>query len=82
MISTPGVTRLKDVAGDNIPRKVIDEVKTERGEALVSFLRSSGLCLVNGRVGQDNFTCISGKGRSVVDYCMVFQGDLDLVNFK
>ena len=52
---------LKDVDGDIIPRKVIDEVKTEQGEALVSFLRSSGLCLVNGRVGQDNFTCISSK---------------------
>ena len=42
---------LKDVDGDIVPRNVIDEVKTEQGEALVSFLRSSGLCLVNGRVG-------------------------------
>ena len=52
---------LKDACGDDVPRKVIDEVKTEQGEALINFLRSSGLCLVNGRVGQDNFTCISGK---------------------
>ena len=71
---------LNDIAGDNVLRKVIDEVKTEQGETLVSFLRSSGLCLVNGRVGQGNFTCISGKGHSVVDYCIVFQGDLDLVS--
>ena len=42
---------LKDVDGYIVPRNVIDEVKTEQGEALVSFLRSSGLCLVNGRVG-------------------------------
>ena len=48
-------------------RNVIDEVKTEQGKALVSLLRSSGLCLVNGRVGQDTFTCISSKGCSVVD---------------
>ena len=61
-----------DAAGDNFPRNVIDDVKTEQGEALVDFLRSSGLCLVNGRMGQDNFTCILGKGCLVVDYCMVF----------
>ena len=59
---------------------MIDEVKTKQGEALVSFLRSSGLCLVKRRVGQGNFTFISGKGHSVVDYCIVFQGDLDLVS--
>ena len=35
---------------------------------------------MNGRVGQGNFPCISGKGHSVVDYCIVFQGDLDLVS--
>ena len=28
---------LNDVAGYNVLRKVIDEVKTEQGEALVSF---------------------------------------------
>ena len=71
---------LKDVDGDIVPRNVIDEVKTEQGEALVSFLRSSGLCLVNERVGQDNFTCISSKGCSVVDYCLVFQEDLNMVS--
>ena len=47
------------VDGNMILTKVIDEVNTEQGEALVSFLRSSGLCLFNGRVGQDNFTCIN-----------------------
>ena len=56
---------------------VIDEVKTEQGEALVSILRSSGLCLANGRVGQDNFMCISNKGCSLADYCMFFQGYLN-----
>ena len=71
---------LKDAAGNDVSGKVTNEVKTEQGEALVDFLRSSGLCLVNGTVGQDNFTCISGKGCSVVDYCMVFQGDLNLVS--
>ena len=71
---------LKDVDGNIVPRSVIDEVNTEQGEALVSFLRSSGLCLVNERVGQDNFTCISSKGCSVVDYCLVFQEDLNMVS--
>ena len=45
------------LGGDNVLRKVIDNVKPEQGEALVDVLRSSRLCLVNGRVGQDNFTC-------------------------
>ena len=71
---------LKDVDGDIVLRNVIDEVKTEQGEVLVTFLRSFGLCLVNGRVGQDNFTCISSKGCSVVDYCLVFQEDLNMVS--
>ena len=63
-----------------IPRTTIDGTKNEQGEALVEFLKEAGLCLVNGRKGEDNFTCISGKGSSVVDFCIVYEDDLNLIS--
>ena len=55
-------------------RKVIDEVKNNQGEMFVDFLRSVNMGVaVNGRKGKDAFTCVSDKGCSVVDYCMVGQ---------
>ena len=29
------------------------------------------MCIVYGRKGKDAFTCVSNKGSSVVDYCVV-----------
>ena len=52
-------------------RKVIDVVKNSQGETYVDFLSSVNMAVVNGRKGQDAFTCISSKGCSVVDYCIV-----------
>jgi hypothetical protein len=63
-----------------IPRTTIKGTKNEQGEILVEFLMEAGLCLVNGRKGEDNFTCISSKGRSVVDFCIVSEDDLDLIS--
>ena len=37
----------------------------------MDFLRSVNMGVVNRRKGKDAFTCVSGKGCSVVDYCMV-----------
>ena len=39
----------------------------------------SGFCFVNGRKGRDDFTCISAKGASVVDYCIVPVEELEYV---
>ena len=52
------------------PRKAIDSTHNVFGECLVDFLRDLGLCVVNGRVTptDDNYTCVSNRGRSVVDY--------------
>ena len=39
-------------------RKVIDVVKNSQGETFVDFLSSVNIAVVNGRKGQDAFTCI------------------------
>lgn len=61
-------------------RVVVDEVKNKLGETLLDFMSDMKLCVTNGRVGQsllkNNFTCISGRGKSVVDYIMVPQNDI------
>ena len=62
---------LRDVDGEMLDRCSVDMVKNEQGEMLVECMKSTGLCFVNGRQGPDEFTCISSKGRSVVDYCLV-----------
>ena len=36
--------------------------------------------VVNGRKGRDAFTCISGKGSSVVDHCVVGEESFDLID--
>ena len=52
-------------------RCTVDPGKNHQGEALNDLLRSTGLCIVNGMKGKDAFTCVSSRGSSVVDYCMV-----------
>ena len=38
---------------------------------------------MNGRKGRDAFTCVSGRGCSVVDYCIVGKKDLGMIeSFK
>ena len=44
-------------------------MKNNQGEMFVDFLRSVIMRVLNGRKGKDAFTCVSGKGCSVVDYC-------------
>ena len=64
-------------------RKVIDVVKNSQGETFVDFLSSVNMAVVNGRKGQDAFTCIYSKGCSVVDYCIVGVDNFELIdNFK
>ena len=52
-------------------RGVIDSVESGQGNGLVEFIISGNLCMLNGRLWTNNFTCISHKGRSVVDFCFV-----------
>jgi hypothetical protein len=59
---------------DDIPvRMAIDHVSNQHGNALLEFLQESKMCVLNGRVQpeNDNFTCVSARGSSVVDYVIV-----------
>ena len=62
-----------------LDRRITDETKNTRGPIFMDFLKSVNCCLLNGRVTPDldNFTCISHKGRSVVDYMFVPYENID-----
>ena len=51
-------------------RKSIDKVKSGHGENLIEFVKDTKSVILNGRINpeQENFTFISSRGRSVVDY--------------
>lgn len=53
------------------PRDVIDHSTNTNGDLLIEFLVDCGMCMVNGRVGHNDFTHVSHRGRSVVDYVCV-----------
>lgn len=62
-------------------RELIDVTENHYGNILVDFLVDSNFCMVNGRVGNnDNFTCVSKKGRSVVDYVLIPHENLHSVS--
>ena len=52
--------------------------KNEHGDCLLEFLIDAKLCTVIGRIDHlnDNFTCVSTKGKSVVDYIITSHGDI------
>ena len=56
---------------DSIPkRNILDPTKNLHGECLQEFLISSKMCILNGRINPyfNDFTFISTRGKSVVDY--------------
>ena len=58
----------------NIPKRhVTDNTLNRYGEYLYDFLSDSKTCVLNGRFdhNKDNFTCVTSRGRSVVDYIIV-----------
>jgi len=57
--------------GEVTTRCTVDPGKNRQEEALNDLVRSTGLCIVNGTKGKDAFTCVSSRGSSVVDYCIV-----------
>ena len=61
---------LRDLDDEMVVWCSVDMVKNEQREMLMECMKSTGLCFVNGRQGPDELTCISGKGRSVADYCL------------
>ena len=49
-------------------------------EGRVESMQNSGLCFVNGRKDTDDFTYVSSKGCSVVDYGLVPTGDYNYID--
>ncbi len=67
------VGNLSDVVEeiDDVPKRhILDKVKKGHGEALIEFVKDCKLALLNGRLDPeyDNFTFVSSRGKSVVDY--------------
>ena len=59
---------------DDVPtRTAIDKVKKGHGDEFIDFLKDGKVCVLNGRLcpERDNFTFVSNRGRSVVDYIIV-----------
>ena len=53
------------------PRIILDREINKHAEPFIEFLPSAKMCIINGRVtGKDDFTYISPKGKSVVEYCL------------
>ena len=66
---------------DNIPHRNVKDFKTNMyGSLLVNFLVNTNMCMLNGRFDEafNDFTSISTKGSSVVDYCLVSHHDIGL----
>lgn len=67
-----------------IPNRVIvDNVRNPRGLCFIDFLKSIHYCILNGRFDpdHDNYTCISHRGKSVVDYMFLPHEQFSLVKF-
>ena len=69
---------------DNVPpREVIDGKINPYGQLFIDFLTDCNLCMINGRVGENDFTNINGNGSSVVDDIIAPYEQLDKYkNFK
>ncbi len=68
------ISNMNDVNAEvddvHLKRHVIDKVKAGHGQEIIDFVRDSKLAIVNGRITpeKDNYTFVSSRGRSVVDY--------------
>jgi len=68
------------VGVDDVPqRSIIDYSANSYGELLIDFLINTNMIMLNGRKSSNNnFTSVSVKGSSVVDYCLIPQEKLDV----
>ena len=69
---------------DIVPRHIVDFSCNSYGEQFIDFLINANMCMLNGRSDASNeFTSVSAKGSSVVDYCVVSHDDLyKITDFK
>ncbi|VDI38103.1 Hypothetical predicted protein [Mytilus galloprovincialis] len=61
-------------------RSVIDCGENKHGDSFANFLSDVNFCMLNGRFSENEFTCISTTGKSVVDYMCVPYEELDYVS--
>lgn len=61
-----------------------DTVVNARGQSILNFCKRTGLCIVNGRIGQDKgigqFTCIKYNGKSAVDFMLTNEENFSEIN--
>ena len=64
---------------DVVKRKVLDKYCNKHGETFYEFLIDSKMCVLNGRITPDknDFTYVSTRGKSVVDYFAVPIANID-----
>ena len=69
---------------DKIPPRVpIEKFKNNHGKAFIEFLTDSKCCIVNSRKGKDDFTYMSTRGKSVVDYVYIPHDNFETIeNFQ
>ena len=58
-------------------RTPLDTTCNRFGDIFLEFLRDSNTCVLRGRHTDDNYTCVSSRGRSVVDYIVVPKAQLN-----
>lgn len=58
-------------------REVIDYGSNANRDLLVDFLVDCNMCMINGRKGKQDFTCISKRGKSVVDFVFTTHENLN-----
>jgi hypothetical protein len=57
---------------DSVPsREILDTTNNAYGHHLIDFLIDCNMCMLNGRVGHNDFTYVSTRGKSVIDYVLV-----------
>jgi len=60
-------------------RNTVDNTVNNHGRLFCEFLINANICIVNGRKGADDFTYVSTRGASVVDYCICNYECLDSI---
>lgn len=68
---------------DIVPRVSVDKTVNVHGNALLGFLNDNNCCILNGRTGNNKFTCTTYNGSSVVDYVITHHEMLkNILNFR
>ena len=76
----PKFTNLLQITSRNTRHQVLENDTNKHCEPFIDFLLGAKLCIINGRVqGKNDFTYITPKGKSVVDYCLTFIDNLHYI---